>query len=309
MNRRDAKRKESAAGKSPHAESARLKPRAQKERARRERPARERDARMTPPPETSASETPDDLIGGRNAVFEALTAEKNRVNRVLLSDQAQGVDDIKAAAAERHIPVLFRPKEKLDELGGALHHQGVLAYVSPVAYTSLDDMLETAARKGESPLLILLDGIEDPHNVGAVLRTADAAGVHGVLLPARRSASLTATVAKTSAGAVEHVPVAKIGNSVRTIRELKEKGFWIVGTDMAGESLYYEADLTGALLIVIGSEGKGIGRLVKENCDFLVRIPMRGSITSLNASVAGALLMYESLRQRTSRKIVEGGAK
>lgn len=263
--------------------------------------ARERPARKVLPGElgeAAASETPDDLIGGRNAVLEALTAGKSRVNRVLLSEQAQGLDAIKAAAAEKHIPVLFCPREKLDALGGALHHQGALACVAPVAYAELEDILERAKRKGESPVLLLLDGLEDPHNVGAILRTADAAGVHGVLLPARRSAPLTATVAKTSAGAIEHVPVAKIGNSVRTMRALKEQGFWIVGADMAGESLYYEADLTGALLIVLGSEGKGISRLVKEHCDFLVRIPMRGTITSLNASVAGALLMYESLRQR-----------
>lgn len=249
----------------------------------------------------SRSDTPDDLIGGRNAVLEALSAEKSRVNRVLLADHVQGVDEIKTAAAEKHIPVCFLPKEKLDVYAGALHHQGVLARVSPVAYAELDDILARAEQMGESPVLLLLDGLEDPHNVGAILRTADAAGIHGVLLPARRSVPLTATVAKTSAGAIEHVPVAKIGNSVRTMQFLKERGFWIVGADMAGDSIYYEANMTGALLIVLGSEGKGISRLVREHCDFLVRIPMQGEISSLNASVAGALLMYESLRQRIGR--------
>ena len=171
-------------------------------------------------------------------------------------------------------------------------------------YTPLEEILDAAQRKESAPFLLLLDELEDPHNLGAILRTADAVGVDGVLIPKRRSCPLSATVAKTSAGAVEYVPVARIGNVAQTIRELKKEGFWIVGADMDGAADYYKADLTGALVLVIGSEGRGISRLVRESCDVLVKIPMLGKINSLNASVAGAILMYESLRQRKERGTV-----
>ena len=189
-------------------------------------------------------------------------------------------------------------REKLDQLAPDMRHQGVIAYAAPVAYASLDDVFACAEEKDEPPLLLLLDEIEDPHNFGALLRTADAAGVHGVLVPERRGCALTATVAKTSAGAVEHVRVVRIGNIVQEMKRLKERGLWFVGADMAGDEDMFHADLTGPLCIVVGSEGKGLGRLVKETCDFLVRIPMHGAINSLNASVAGALLMYEARRAR-----------
>ncbi|MBR1885197.1 MAG: 23S rRNA (guanosine(2251)-2'-O)-methyltransferase RlmB, partial [Schwartzia sp.] len=180
-------------------------------------------------------------------------------------------------------------------------HQGVLAYTSPVDYTPFDEILRLARQKSDVPFLLLLDELEDPHNLGAILRTADAVGVDGVLIPKRRSCPLSATVAKTSAGAVEYVPVARIGNVAQTLNELKREGFWVVGADMDGTADYFTADLTGAVVLVVGSEGHGISRLVRETCDLLVRIPMLGKINSLNVSVAGAVLMYEVLRQRREK--------
>ena len=256
-----------------------------------------RDMGRSPAPER------EDVLGGRNAVLEALKAGRG-INRILTVPGGREKDlaPLLSLAAERGVPVRPASRQKLDEIAPGLRHQGVLAYVAPVAYASLEDILARAEAQGEPPLLLLLDGIEDPHNVGALLRTADAAGVHGVLLPERRSCALTATVAKTSAGAVEYVPVARIGNTVQEMKRLKERGLWLVGADMAGEMESFAADMTGPLVIVIGSEGRGLGRLVKETCDFLVRIPMQGRINSLNASVAGALLMYEARRQRCMGK-------
>lgn len=248
-------------------------------------------------------ELPDDILVGRNAVTEALKAGRG-INRLLLAEGARegSFTEILALAKERGIVCRFSERRKLDSLAGEQRHQGVLAYVSPVAYAELEDILRRAGERGEQPFLLLLDELEDPHNLGALLRTADAAGVHGVLIPKRRSVSLNAAVAKASAGAIEYVPVARIGNIVQTLKFLKEKGFWVAGADMDGEKPYYDADLTGSLVLVIGSEGKGLSRLTRENCDFLVRLPMVGHINSLNASVAGSLLMYESLRQRLALK-------
>ena len=172
--------------------------------------------------------------------------------------------------------------------------------VAPVAYAEVEDILAAARSRGEPPFIVLLDELEDPHNLGAILRTADATGAHGVLIPKRRSCPLSATVAKTSAGAVEYVPVARVGNVAQTIEGLKKDGLWVVGADAGGDKKYYEADLRGPLLLVIGGEGQGLGRLTKEGCDFLVNIPMRGAISSLNASVACSLLLYEVMRQRES---------
>ncbi len=241
----------------------------------------------------------DEIVVGRNAVTEALKAGRG-INRILVADGGReaALAPLRALAREQAVPVRPATREKLDLLAPGMRHQGVLAYAAPVAYATLDDIFARAEAKGEPPLLLLLDEIEDPHNFGALLRTADAAGVHGVLVPERRSCALTATVAKTSAGAVEHVPVARIGNIVQEMKRLKERGLWFVGADMAGAEDIFHADLTGPLVIVIGSEGKGLGRLVKETCDFLVRIPMQGAINSLNASVAGALLMYDARRRR-----------
>ena len=246
---------------------------------------------------------PDDVLIGRNAVPEALRAGRG-INRVLLAkgDHAGSIPEIEALAREKNIPVEYVERGKIEAVAGGARHQGVLAYVAPVAYAELDDILRAAEAKGEPPFLLLLDELEDPHNLGALLRTADATGVHGVLIPKRRSVPLTATVAKTSAGAVEYVPVARIGNIAQTLRELKARGFWVAGADMDGTQQYWEADLTGPLVLVVGSEGHGMSRLTKENCDFIVRMPMVGRINSLNASVAGSILMYESLRQRLLKR-------
>lgn len=248
-------------------------------------------------------ELPDDVLVGRNAVTEALKAGRG-INKILLAngDREGSITEIAALAKERGIVVEYVERAKIEALAGGHRHQGVLAYVAPVPYAELDDILQAAEEKGEAPFLVLLDELEDPHNLGALLRTADATGVHGILIPKRRSVSLNATVAKTSAGAVEYVPVARIGNIAQTLKKLKEKGFWVAGADMDGEKAYYEADLTGPLVLVVGSEGRGMSRLTKEACDFIVSMPMVGRINSLNASVAGSILMYESMRQRLAKE-------
>lgn len=247
-------------------------------------------------------ELPEDMLAGRNAVMEALKGS-SRINRLMVADGSSegSIRELIAVAKEKGVPVQFLEHSKLDSMAKGIRHQGVLAQVSPVEYVELEDILSKAREKQEDPFIILLDELEDPHNLGAILRSADAAGAHGVLIPKRRSCPLSATVAKTSAGAVEHVPVARIGNIVQTIKALKEEGLWVAGADMDGKN-YYEADLTGPLLLVVGSEGQGIGRLVKEQCDFIVRIPMLGAINSLNASVAGSVLMFEVTKQRLSKK-------
>ena len=247
-------------------------------------------------------ELPEDMLAGRNAVMEALKGS-SRINRLMVADGSSegSIRELIAVAKEKGVPVQFLERSKLDSMAKGIRHQGVLAQVSPVEYVELEDILLKAREKQEDPFIILLDELEDPHNLGAILRSADAAGAHGVLIPKRRSCPLSATVAKTSAGAVEHVPVARIGNIVQTIKALKEEGLWVAGADMDGKN-YYEADLTGPLLLVVGSEGQGIGRLVKEQCDFIVRIPMLGAINSLNASVAGSVLMFEVTKQRLSKK-------
>ena len=252
---------------------------------------------------TEGKKLPEDVLIGRNAVIEALRSERG-INKILLAegDRAGSVKEILSLARERGIVVQSVNRSKLEALAGGMRHQGVLAYLSPVAYAELEDILKRAAEKEEPPFLLLLDDLEDPHNLGALLRTADAAGVHGVLIPKRRSVPLNATVAKTSAGAVEYVPVARIGNISQTLRELKQKGMWVAGADMGGEQAYYEADLTGPLVLVIGSEGHGMSRLTREQCDFVVRMPMAGRINSLNASVAGSILMYEVMRQRLLKR-------
>ncbi len=248
-------------------------------------------------------ELPDDVLVGRNAVTEALKSGRGINKLWIASGNREGsVAEIAALAKERGIVVQYVERAKIEALAGGHRHQGVLAYVAPVPYAELEDILKAAEAKGEAPFLVLLDELEDPHNLGALLRTADATGVHGILIPKRRSVSLNATVAKTSAGAVEYVPVARIGNIAQTLKKLKEKGFWVAGADMDGEKAYYEADLTGPLVLVVGSEGKGMSRLTKEACDFIVRMPMVGRINSLNASVAGSILMYESMRQRLQKK-------
>ena len=249
------------------------------------------------------TELPEDVLIGRNAVIEAIRSGRG-INKLLIADgdKEGSVKEVISLAKEQGIVIQFVERSKIEGITGGLRHQGVLAYVAPVAYSDLETILQAAETKGEAPFLLLLDELEDPHNLGALLRTADATGVHGVLIPKRRSVPLTATVAKTSAGAVEYVPVARIGNIAQTLRKLKDKGFWVAGADMDGSQNYYEADLTGPLVLVVGSEGHGMSRLTKEQCDFIVKMPMVGKINSLNASVAGSILMYESMRQRLQKK-------
>lgn len=251
----------------------------------------------------SPAELPAHLLAGRHAVMEAIKAGRG-INRILLADGAHGgaVGELRDLARAHGITVDVVGRAKLDAaVPEGVRHQGILAYAAPVAYVSVEEIIAAAQARGEEPLLLLLDGIEDPQNLGALLRTADAAGVHGILLPRRHSVPLTETVARVSAGALEYVPVARIGNIAQTIRALKEQGFWIAGADMAGEESYDRANLTGALVLVIGSEGRGMSRLTHDLCDFTVRLPMRGKINSLNASAAGAILMYEALRQRMAK--------
>jgi 23S rRNA (guanosine2251-2'-O)-methyltransferase len=243
----------------------------------------------------------EEFVAGRNSVLEALKSGRP-VNKVLVArGERQGsLREIVGQAKARGLVVQEVDAAKLTELTGGMRHQGVVAMVPPVAYAEVEDILAKARDLGEPPFIVLLDELEDPHNLGAILRTCDAAGAHGVLIPKRRSAPLSATVAKTSAGAVEYVPVARIGNVVQAIEALKKEGLWVVGADMDGDQPYYKADLKGPILLVVGGEGRGLGRLAKEACDFLVRIPMKGKITSLNASVACSLLLYEVYRQRES---------
>ena len=269
----------------------------------KEKPRRERPAQKPVRPRVEPQELPDDVLVGRNAVTEALKAGRG-INKILLAegDKEAFASEILNLAKERKIICQFVERSKIEAIAAGHRHQGVLAYVAPVEYAELEDILKAAEEKGEAPFLLLLDELEDPHNLGALLRTADATGVHGVLIPKHRSVPLNATVAKTSAGAIEYVPVARIGNIAQTLKVLKEKGFWVAGADMDGAQTYYEADLTGSLVLVVGSEGRGMSRLTKEACDFIVSMPMVGKINSLNASVAGSILMYESMRQRLAKQ-------
>lgn len=240
-----------------------------------------------------------DIICGRNPVMEALRAHF-KIQKILIAANLQHprLAEIERLARQNDVPVQRAPKENLANLSGEVRTQGVVALVGSQPYATVQQILEHSQKLGGPPLVALLDGIEDPHNFGAILRSADAAGCHGVVVPKRRSAALTATVAKTSAGAMAHVPVARVANLNAAIDELKRRDIWIVGATQEAEKIYTETDLTGALGIVIGSEGKGLHRLVQEKCDFLVKIPMCGKVNSLNASVAAALLFFEVRRQR-----------
>ena len=240
----------------------------------------------------------DNQLEGRNAVLEVLKSGRDIEKIIVAKGNIEGtIKRIIAMAAERKIVVQHVDRNRMDEMSQTKNHQGVIAIVSSHSYVSVEDILKKAEEKGKEPFIIILDEITDPHNFGAILRTADAAGADGVIISKRRSVGLTATVAKTSAGAIEYVPVAKVTNIANTIEDLKKAGLWIACTDMDGKS-YFESDLKGPLALVIGSEGEGVGRLIKEKCDFTVSIPMYGNISSLNASVAAALFMYEVVRQR-----------
>lgn len=240
----------------------------------------------------------NDYIIGKNPVMEALRSERD-INKILIAESSQRgqMQQLIQLAKEANVIVQFVPKKKIDQISDE-NHQGVLAYVAAYQYAEMDDLFAAAAKKNETPFFMLLDEIEDPHNLGSIMRTADAVGAHGIIIPKRRAVGLTATVAKASTGAIEHIPVVRVTNMARTIDELKERGIWIAGTDASGKQDYRQFDGTLPLGLVIGSEGKGMGRLVREKCDFLINLPMAGKVTSLNASVAAALLMYEVYRRR-----------
>ena len=241
-----------------------------------------------------------DQIEGRNSVLELLESNRD-INKILIAkgERHGSINKIIALAKERKIVIAEVEKNKLNTMSETKNHQGVIAIVPPFNYVEVEDILKEAKSKNEDPFILILDGIEDPHNLGSIIRTAETAGVHGVIIPKRRAASVNATVSKTSAGAVEHVKIARVNNLNETIKYLKENDVWICGTDGAAKDYYYNQNLTGALAIVIGSEGFGMSRLVKENCDFLVKIPMKGKITSLNASVSAGIVIYEAVKQRT----------
>ncbi len=240
-----------------------------------------------------------DYIIGKNPVIEALKSDRD-VNKVLIAEGSQKgqMQQVIGLAKERNVMVQFVPKKKIDGLVEG-NHQGVVAQVAAYQYAELDDLFSLAEKRNEAPFFILLDEIEDPHNLGSIMRTADAVGAHGIIIPKRRAVGLTATVAKASTGAIEYIPVVRVTNMARTIDELKERGVWIAGTDAKGKEDFRQFDGTLPLGLVIGSEGKGMGRLIRDKCDFLIRLPMKGKVTSLNASVAAALLMYEVFRKRS----------
>ncbi|MCT4594802.1 MAG: 23S rRNA (guanosine(2251)-2'-O)-methyltransferase RlmB [Anaeromicrobium sp.] len=243
-----------------------------------------------------------DKIQGRNPVIEALKSNRE-IDKIVVAkgSESGSMKKIMGMAKEKGIPISFAERKKLDQICESHNHQGVIAYVAAHTYVDVDTILDKAKELGEEPFVIILDEITDPHNLGSIIRTADAVGAHGVIIPKRRSVGLTSTVAKTSAGAIEYVPVSKVSNISSTIDYLKDKGLWIAGAHMKGE-VSYKQNLKGSIGLVIGSEGKGISRLVKEKCDFLVKLPMKGQVSSLNASVAASVLMYEVVRQREFTK-------
>jgi 23S rRNA (guanosine2251-2'-O)-methyltransferase len=235
-------------------------------------------------------------LEGRVAVLEAIKAGRT-VDKLWLAEGSDGVRHIAALAKEAGAVVTICDRRKLDAMSQTGAHQGVIAAVSPVTYADMDDILSKAAEQGEDPLIVALDGIQDPHNLGAIIRTAEAAGAHGLIIPERRSATLTAAAAKAAAGALEYLPICKVGNLGQTLRKLKEQGLWLYAADMDGDSCYI-MDMRGPAVLVIGAEGEGVGRLVGEICDRRVSIPTQGKIPSLNASVAAAILLFEVRRQR-----------
>ena len=238
-------------------------------------------------------------IEGRNSVLELLDSGKD-INKIYvqIGEKHGSINKIIAKAKEKRIVIVQTEKSKLDKMSQTKNHQGVIATVPPFEYSSVDDILEEARERNEKPFILILDGIEDPHNLGSIIRTAETAGVHGIIIPKRRAASVNSTVNKTSAGAVQYMKIARVNNINETIKYLKENDVWICGTDMNTNVYYYEEDYKIPIAIVIGSEGFGMSRLVKENCDFLVKIPMKGKITSLNASVSSGIIMYEVVKQR-----------
>ena len=245
----------------------------------------------------------DDQIEGRNSVLELLESGKD-INKIYVTrgEKHGSINKILGIAKERKIIVVEKDKRQMDEMAQNENYQGVIAIVPPFEYVEIQDILQEALEKEEDPFILILDGIEDPHNLGSIIRTAETAGVHGIIIPKRRAVSVNSTVNKASAGAVEHMKIARVTNISDAIEDLKRAGLWICGTDINAEKYYYNQDLTGPLGIVIGNEGKGISTKVKKNCDFNVKIPMSGKIQSLNASVSTGIIVYEAVKQRISKK-------
>lgn len=253
--------------------------------------------------EEDAEKRFDDQIEGRNSVLELLESGKD-VNKIFVTrgEKHGSINKILGIAKERKIIVVEKDKKQMDEMAQEENYQGVIAIVPPFEYVEISDILEVAKERNEDPFVIVLDGIEDPHNLGSIIRTAETAGVHGVIIPKRRAVSVNSTVNKASAGAVEHMKIARVTNISDAIEELKKAGLWVCGTAVDTNKYYYNQDLTGALAIVIGNEGKGIGEKVKKNCDFLVKIPMKGKVQSLNASVSTGIVVYEAVKQRIRKE-------
>ncbi|MBP3596286.1 MAG: 23S rRNA (guanosine(2251)-2'-O)-methyltransferase RlmB [Clostridia bacterium] len=253
-----------------------------------ERPVRE---------ESKEEKVYDDVVAGRNAVMELLKSDKD-INKIFVErgEKHGSINEIVAKAKENKVVLVEVDKSKLDVM--AENHQGVVAVVPPFNYCEIEDILQVAESKGEDPFILILDGIEDPHNLGAIIRTAETAGCHGVIIPKRRNAAVNSTVTKVSAGATTYVKIARVNNLNDTIRKLKDAGLWVIGTDGSAKTMYYNQDLKGPLAIIIGSEGFGMSKLVKENADILIKIPMKGQITSLNASVSAGIVIYEAVKQR-----------
>ena len=240
-----------------------------------------------------------DIIEGRNAVTELLKSDKD-INKIFVQrgEKHGSINQIISLAKSKKIVIVEVDKNKLDLMSQTKNHQGIIAVVPPFEYADMDEILEYAKSKNEDPFIVILDGIEDVHNLGSIIRTAETAGVHGMVIPKRRGALVNATVSKTSAGAVQYMKIARVNNLNDAIKELKDKGLWIYGTDMEAKNYYYEEKLLGPIALVIGSEGFGMSNLVKKNCDVLIKIPMKGKVTSLNASVSAGITMYEVVKQR-----------
>lgn len=241
----------------------------------------------------------EDIVIGRNPVAEIIKAGKRTIEKILVTDRETkgSISQILGMAKEKRIKIEYTKKEKLDKLSQGENHQGIVAITSPYEYKSLEDIFKSAEERNEDPFILILDGLEDVHNFGAIIRTAESAGVHGIIIPKRNSVYVNSTVYKTSSGAVEYVNIVKVTNIAETIVALKEKGVWVYGIDMSGEN-YYNTNLTGPVALVTGSEGKGIRKLVKERCDGNLKIPMKGKVSSLNASVATSIVVYEVVKQR-----------
>ena len=249
--------------------------------------------------EKNFEEAYQDQIEGRNAVLELLETGKD-INKIFIANGEKhgSINKIISIAKERRVVIVEVDRAKLNQMAMSDNHQGVIAIVPPFDYCEVEDIISLAKQRNEKPFILILDGIEDPHNLGSIIRTAETAGVHGIIIPKRRAATVNSTVYKVSAGAVEHMNIARVNNLNETIKYLKDNDIWVCGTDMDAKNYYYNEKFDGPIAIVIGSEGFGMSRLVKDNCDFLVKIPMKGKITSLNASVSAGIVMYEVVKQR-----------